>query len=137
MRKIRTWLAVPVLMAAVVVPMAAATGQAANAASSGNVVQPDFTCPAQSATASACLYGQNDYNDDYHLYAPNTGTYTTYNLYGVRNRNTVWYLCLADLTTGQGYYVPPKDEGDSSNIGELVYGDKVELWFHANATCVS
>lgn len=135
MGKIRTWLAVPALTAAMVVPTMAATWQVANAAPKGTVVPADYTCPAASATAPACLYSKNYFNGDYKLYAPNTGTWSTEALYGVRNRNTRWFLCVNDLDAGTLHYFPPDDKGDVSNLG--THGHFVQIWFHGNSTCYS
>jgi hypothetical protein len=134
MRKIRTRLAVPVLMAAIVLPTAAVTGQAANADVVPAVGQ--YTCPAASATAPACFYAEKNFNDDYHppLY-PNTGYDHVARLYGVRNRNTVYYLCLQDTVTLKKLAIPPNPKGDYGDVADQGYGFFDTVYFHSNADC--
>lgn len=138
MRKVRTRLAIPVLMATIAATTTATTGQAANAAPSGNAVPAvgQYTCPAASASAPACFYAQHDFNDNYHppLY-PNTGYDHVAGLYGVRNRNTVYYLCLQDEVTLKVLDIPPNPNGDFKNVAALGYGVYDKVYFHATADC--
>ena len=140
MRKMRTWLAVPVLMAAIVVPTTAMTGQPANAAPRANVVSPDYTCPAASTTAPACLYAESNFNDDVGPYGPNTGyLQPLFYVYGIRNRNTHYYLCFYNSETGKTGHLNPAGQSGSENPNVKLdgYDYFIELWFHGNSTCTS
>lgn len=101
-------------------------------------MQPDYTCPAASATAPACLYDGYNFNDDVGPYWPNQDYGHFRYLEGVRNRNTHWYLCVVNLDTGGKIAIPPGDLADDPNVGDELgsVGDYVpELYFHGSAAC--
>lgn len=105
----------------------------ANAAPRGNVVPADYTCPAASATAPACFYNSKNFNGDVEPpFYPNTGYQHRTDVYGVRNRNTVYYLCLKDEDSGLVRSIPPKGEDDQ--VGPEGFYLYEEVYFHST-TC--
>lgn len=111
----------------------------ANAAPKGNVVPADYTCPAASATAPACMYYLGNFNDDIEPpYYPNSGYGSWTGVFGVRNRNTRYYLCMQNRLSGGVIHISPYPHGDVENVDNLGgegFGAAVKLWFHSSADC--
>jgi hypothetical protein len=90
----------------------------------------DYTCPA---SGSACFYNEANFHDDFYVLGPNEGAPELLHVRGVRNRSTVYWLCLQNENTGKVTKMGPWTE--NKDIGNTLFNAWIKVYFHGNSDC--
>ena len=112
----------------------AAVGALATVGSANAAVQPaDYVCPAAGSAGSACFYNEANFHDDFYVLGPNEGAPELLHVRGVRNRSTVYWLCMQNTNTGKVTRMMPNTE--NADIGNTLYNAWIKVYFHGSSAC--